>query len=273
MNNQVKIVDTGNLYGNMNTAGTFYPSMLPREYRNYDFLVRRIILGNQLGFDGRKMFMANQDDKKGTYRILNDEEILTAEDSWKVDIKEDILVITDKAPGIVAGHPVADCPVVMASDRENGVTAVCHCSGELVDRKLPALTVEALMDAEKVLGLNAKKENVMGYISACAGPNWTYDRYPGWITNDEVWKYAITENNGIYNINISQAIMEQFREYEIEDVRLKLVDTITHPNYYSNSASRNDKVKAGRQFIGAFYADPQFVPTNTIDIGPLVLKK
>ena len=30
-------------------------------------------------------------------------------------------------------------------------------------------------------------------------------------------------------------------------------DTITNPNYYSNSAARNDKSKAGRQFTGAYY--------------------
>jgi len=145
----VNILDTKNYYGNMNTVARFYPSSLPASYRKEDFLKRRLILGEEKGFDGHKMFMADQKDKNGTYRIMNDCEILTAKDGWDVSIKEDILVTTDKEPGIVVGHPVADCPVVIINDCENNVTAVCHCSGELVDKKLPLLHLKHYIKQKK----------------------------------------------------------------------------------------------------------------------------
>ena len=256
----LNILDTANHYGNMNTAKSFYPKCMTKEYRQEDFLKRRIILGNEKGFDGHKMFMANQKHKTGTYHIMNDEKVLNAEDGWKVDIDEDILITTKDAPGIVAGHPVADCPVVIVGDRENGVTAVCHCSGELVDKKLPLLTFEALHKAEKDLGLTFSDQNVWAYVSACAGPNWTYNCYPNWATDEKVWENSIAERkNGIFNINIHQAILDQFSECGLTDVRFKLTDTITDPNYYSHSASFTNPVKAGRQYIGAFYSSDAFV--------------
>ncbi len=259
----VNILDTKNYYGNMNTVARFYPSSLPASYRKEDFLKRRLILGEEKGFDGHKMFMADQKDKNGTYRIMNDCEILTAKDGWDVSIKEDILVTTDKEPGIVVGHPVADCPVVIINDCENNVTAVCHCSGELVDKKLPLLTFEALHKAEKELGFTFEDKNVFAYVSACAGPNWMYDSYPKWATDEKVWENSIIEReNGVFNINIRQAIFDQFNECGLCNVNFKLTDTITSPDYYSHSASFTNRSKAGRQYIGAFYSDKTLVKTR-----------
>lgn len=256
----MKIVDTGNHYGNMNTAASFYPKNTTKEYRTQDFLARRILLGNDEGFDGHKVFIADQKDQSGTYHILGEEDVKKAPNGWaEIDIDEDILVVTDKAPGIVAAHAVADCPVVMVSDYKNGVTAVCHCSGALVDKMLPTLTVDALLKAEKDLGMDYCDQNIGAYISACAGPNWQYNNYPGWATDESVWKNSIMDRgNGIFNINIRQAVLEQFNNRGVKNVNMKLVDTITSPDYYSHSASFNDPTKAGRNLIGAFYPEVNF---------------
>jgi len=68
----LQIFETGKLYGNMNTNKAFYPENFSAEERAKDFLERRIILGNDKGFDGRKIFMADQCDKTGSYHILTE---------------------------------------------------------------------------------------------------------------------------------------------------------------------------------------------------------
>lgn len=259
----LRIFETGNLYGNMNTAKTFYPKCLPAEYRQEDFLRRRIILGEEKGFDGHKFFMASQEDKTGTYHIL-DENDAKIDDGWKLDIKEDILIITDRVPGVVAGHPVADCPVVMISDKQNGITAVCHCSGALVDKHLPELTYDALRKAGNDMGMEVNDNNIFAYVSSCAGPDWTYNCNPSWATDSNVWQNSIIEvKSDLYKINIRQAVLDQLVNCHIENVHMKLVNTNTHPDYYSHSASYTDKLKAGRNFVGAFYPDPSYEPAKT----------
>ena len=45
-----------------------------------------------------------------------DRDYVEANPNGWTDIDEDILVVTKKTPGVVIGHPVADCPVVMTAD-------------------------------------------------------------------------------------------------------------------------------------------------------------
>lgn len=261
---QLKFIDTGNKWGNMNTAPRFYPANLPREYRQGDFLTRRIILGNELGFDGHKVFMADQEDKTGSYHILTDKDVKNAPNGWSA-IPQDILILTDRWSGIVGGHPVADCPVVILEDQKNDIAALAHCSGELIDMRMPMLARDALYKAGKELGVDIQDEDVSAYVSACAGANWTYDSMPKWATDQQVWKHSIYESApGVYNINLRTAVLEQLAQCNLHDAKFVLVDTITHPDYYSNSAARQDKSKAGRQFIGAFYPDPYFKPVRHV---------
>ena len=62
-------------------------------------------------------------------------------------LMSDILVISKDVPGVVIGHPVADCPVVMVSDSRRGVSAIGHCSCELIDKRLRMMVADALVDA------------------------------------------------------------------------------------------------------------------------------
>ena len=59
-NNAVQIIETGNHYGNMNANKSFYPADWTYEQRWSTFLKRRMAAGKDGGFDGRKMFMADQ---------------------------------------------------------------------------------------------------------------------------------------------------------------------------------------------------------------------
>lgn len=257
----LQIFEAGRLYGNMNTNKAFYPENFSAADRQKDFLERRIILGNDKGFDGHKIFMADQCDKTGSYHILTEEDVEKAPNGWS-DIKEDILIITNKVPGIVAAHPVADCPVVIVSDAANRIAALCHCSAELTDKRMPMATVDALFKAAKELNINLNEEELKAYVSSCIGSNWIYDCYPRWATEENVWKKSITEENGIYKINIRRAVVNQLAERGIKHLCLDLHNTDTDPNYYSNYMSKLDKTKAGRNLVGAFYPDEKFQKTK-----------
>lgn len=264
----IRIIDTGRVMGNMNTAPRFYPENWTREERVADFLKRRIVLGEAYRFDGHKMFMVDQVNKDGSYHIFTDEDVKKNPNGWG-DYNEDIGIISDVySKGIVVGHPVADCPVVIVTDHLNGVSAIAHCSAELVNIHMPALTVEALKKASKELGVKADENYYGAYISPCAGPNWEYNCYPKWATNEEVWKNHIKENKdkkGFFNIDIREATIEQLRGcgLSLAQIHVSSIDTITNPLYYSNSASYQDPTKAGRNFIGAFYQEEVLTKTKS----------
>lgn len=243
-------IDTGNKYGTMNT-GTMSKYFTADEKKSI-FMGNRNRAGKDYGFDGHKMFMADQVDKKGTHFEITEEYVEANPDGW-TDINEDILVITDKLPGVVVGHPVADCPVVMMEDVKQGICAIGHCSAALIDQKMPMMIADVLTNA-----YGSKDEDILAYVSACAGPSWKYSNYPNWANDVTVWNNAIvSEKNGIFRIDLRKAIKKQLDERNITKTIYNLDDTITNPNYYSNYASSeaglNISEKYGRNFAGAFY--------------------
>lgn len=220
------------------------------------FMRHREDFGHSMGFDGRKMFMADQKDKSGSFFEVTRDYSDANPDGW-TDIDEDILVVRKTTPGIVIGHPVADCPVVMMMDRRQGITAIGHCSAELIDLRLPMMISEVLQSA-----YSAKADDIITYVSACAGDSWTYDKFPKWAKDMDLWeKCVIYGDDGKFHINLRPAIMLQIISSGLkrENVVFNMDDTIFNPNYFSNSASSpyglNQEEKAGRHFAGAFYDD------------------
>lgn len=251
---EIKIIETGNRFGYMNTGS--FPKDYTREQKQKAFNENRKKVGDYYGFDWHKMFMADQKHEKGTYFEITKEYVEENKSGW-TDIPEDILVITSKTPGVVIGHPVADCPVVMMTDEKQGISAIAHCSAELIDKKMPMMVADALTKA-----YNSKEENIKTYISACAGEGWTYNKYPNWAKDEKLWKAGIeADENGIFHINIRKVILKQLKErkLELENIMFNMDDTIKDPDYYSNSAASpyglNQKEKAGRNFAGLFYKE------------------
>ena len=246
----LRILNTGNKYGTMTTKPCFYEKGLSFDDRKAIFLERRKMAAadNNYAFDPYKFYMPSQN-KEGKAVELTKDMIDAYEDGWDLDIPGDILVVTDKTPGVVAGFPVADCPVIIASDLKNGVTATAHCSADMIDNYLPKMTIEALQS-----DYNSKLDDIYVYIGAHAGNSWTYDTWPRWAKED-FWEKtgAITEKDGIYRINLRVAMLSQLNPELFETFIINSDDTITNPNYYSNSAARTDKAKDGRHFEGAYY--------------------
>ena len=252
--------ETGRLFGNMNTDKKFYPEHYTKERRKNDFFLNRCNAAIEYGFDPRKVFLALQNDKKGTYKVLDEEFVSSFSDGWDANINEDILIVTEKTPRVVIGHPIADCPVVMMTDVKNGISAIGHCSAEMIDKKLPMMIADALVDAA-----GSKDQDIYTYVSACAGPNWTYDKWPEWAKDERLWKEAIYQDRkGIFHIDLRTALSKQLHERNVLSVRrvkFNQDDTITNPYYFSNSAASpkglNDKSKSGRNFAGLFYEEPK----------------
>lgn len=245
------VFETGKHYGNMNTAAAFYPKEFTPKERRESFLNSRLNAGRDNGFDGHKFYMASQTDKTGTYKEITKDIVEAAKDGWDIDIPEDILITTNKIPGIVIGHPIADCPVVMSYDRKNNAVAIAHCSADLVDKKMPMLVQDALLDSK-----NTRDEDIVTYISSGAGTSWTYDSYPKWATDNKVWDGFIkyNEKSGLYYIDVKGAIKKQLEERNIKNVITSKIDTITDDRFYSNSAAFNgDETKKGRNFAGAYF--------------------
>lgn len=246
----ITVVDTGNKYGTMNTSTM--PNHLSAEAKKSVFMGNRNRAGKDYGFDGHKMFMADQNDKTGTYFQITPDYVEANPDGW-TDIKEDILIITSELPGVAIGHPVADCPVIVMEDIKQGVCAVAHCSAALIDKKMPMMIADALVDV-----CSSKDEDILAYISACAGQSWKYDCYPSWATDETIWNNVIIrEKNNIFRIDLRKAIKKQLEDRKILKTIYNLDDTITNPNYYSNYAASefglNREDKYGRNFAGAFY--------------------
>ena len=64
---KARVFESGTMYGNMNTQARFYPEGMSADERAKDFLERRKQMGEYFGFDGAKMFMADQVHKSGSY--------------------------------------------------------------------------------------------------------------------------------------------------------------------------------------------------------------
>ena len=220
------------------------------------FAIHRNNMGNSMGFDGRRMFMVDQEHKRGTHFEITEEYVRENPNGW-TDIPEDILVVTSKTPKVVIGHPVADCPVVMMMDRKQGISAIGHCSAEMIDKRLPEMLAEVLRRQ-----YGSRADDIMTYVSACIGEGWTYDVFPKWAKDAGIWEHCIyMGEDGLFHINLKPAILAQLIKSGLmrEQILFSTDDTMTNPNYYSNSmASRKENPnpeKQGRHFAGMFYTD------------------
>lgn len=246
---------------NLNVSG-LRDYVLTSEDKKRVLTAHRRQFGNAFGFDGAKMFMADQDSFKksnlqhgSSFEITRD--YVEANPKGWSDIPEDILVIKKDVPGVVIGHAVADCPVVMLIDKKQGISAIAHCGAAMIDAHLPEMIAEALLSS-----YGSRAEDIYAYISACAGDSWTYDGFPQWATDMGIWDrmiYQGTDNK--FHINIRPAILEQLLKYGVSkgNISFNPDDTITSNGYYSNSAyspkGGNDPSKFGRNFAGLFYPE------------------
>lgn len=277
-NVRLKLLDSKNIFGTMNSGSIclsnitsvdkemimwkYDLSISELENHQFDKNDKSQIFANHRrnfaeanGFDYNKMFMMDQNlklsGKRGSYFEITEDYVEANPKGW-TDIAEDILIT--KVPDVAIGYPVADCPVIIMEDIAKGVTAVAHCSGELIDSRLPMMMADSLNDAYQT-----KDEDIRVAVGPMAGPNWTYtDNPPKWAHDYDFWLKtgAIIENDDKFKINLQKAITNQLAERNIDSSHIiySSVDTILDREYYSNSeSSKGNQKKYGRQFVGAIY--------------------
>ncbi len=262
------------LDGNMNTAPRFYKEGMTKEEIKQDFTKRRILFGEEHGFNGLRILTPIQKSRPnlegktekekqellekynskypdGHYVRITEEMIEGYEDLYDLDIYSDILMIGAELPEIVLAYPVADCPVVFVEDTKNKVVAMAHCGGEYIDRELPSQMIDAIREET-----DAKKEEISVYVAPYAHKeNFTYFGIPKWVKNFNVWSRAIVDTCGDFHIDMEMAIKNQLLSQGIEysNINFSNIDTITDPRFYSNNKALSNPEKAGRFYSGCFY--------------------
>lgn len=216
----------------------------------------RIKLGKKFGFSGLKMFEAIQKKKDNNdlypdnkYVVLKDKH-MQKEDFFQEKIETDILIITSKYPKVAVSFGVADCAVIIAEDRKLGATALAHCGINEINRELPKGVIKSLIKE-----FNSNPKDIYLYIgSHIKKESYQYDKYPPQATNQEVWKDAIEEENGIYYIDLDQAIINQLKEFELGEIVISPIDTAKEPYYASHRMRMKGHLdKKGQNVVGFYY--------------------
>ena len=221
------------------------------------FKMHRKLFAEANGFDWHKMFMLDQNKKdlsgnpdlSSTFEMTK-EYVESNPNGW-TDIPEYIFLMNPEVDGVAIGHPVADCPVITVQDQKSGRVALAHCSADLIDKYLPTMIVETLLRE------GSKVRDLLVNVAPFAGNDWTYDRMPGWATDEQLWRDAIVlnEDTGLYHIDLMSALDKQFSRLGLagNQVIYSPNDTILDPRYYSNSQARENPSKGGRQFEGVVF--------------------
>lgn len=255
MESKIVIFESNKLDGKMSKNPKFYPKGTTEEERYERFHQDRINLGKKLGVDGNHIFRSRQkglskvDYADGKYILLNDS-YMTKEDYFYEDLPADILVISDKYPGVIVGNPCADCPIIICEDRKKGYTALSHCGAPYINRKLPQDTIKALIDC-----CNSNLDDIYVYIgSSIKKESYIYDKYPKWATNKGVWDSFIEKEGNNYHIDLVGAIAKQLKDMGIINIEISPINTAKDPNYYSHVEEYLGRQKDGGQnFVGFYY--------------------
>ena len=123
---KIFIFEGNQLDGCFSKSKKFYPDNYTEEDIKNSIKKDRIKLGQKYNFSGLKMFQVTQkmednDSYEDNKAVVIEDSYLKGDDFFEQEIKADILFITKDYPGIVLSHRMADCPVLIAEDREKGI--------------------------------------------------------------------------------------------------------------------------------------------------------
>ena len=254
MESKIVIFESNKLDGKMSKNPKFYPKGVSESERYERFHQERLILGKKLGVDGNHILRSRQkglskvDYPDGKYILLDDSH-MTKEDYFYEDLPADILIISEKYPGIIVANPCADCPILICEDRKKGYTALAHCGAPYINRNLPQDTIKALFDCS-----GSDINDIYVYVgSSIKKESYVYDCYPKWAKSKEVWEGFIMKENSDYHIDLVGAIEKQLKDIGITHIEISPIDTAKDPNYYSHAEEVKGTQKDGGQNLVGFY--------------------
>ena len=251
VNNGIKIIHAGRAFGNMSRNPVFYPKNFTKDHIEIAHMIVRETIGAVYGFDGRKIYCADQKNDDGSFFEITNDYVESYPNGWTT-IDEDILVINDKVKEVSIGHPVGDCAVVMAYDKKKKVVSIGHCGHYHTTKMLPVSVIDALTRS-----YNSNDNDIEVYVAPCADKeNYLYETFPAW-GDEKVWQGYIKETeNELYQIDLKGAINKQLLDRKIkpQNINISTIDTITDDRFYSNYAEKHgDLSKAGRNYMGVVF--------------------
>lgn len=255
MESQIVIFEGNKKDGIFSSAKKFYKENATNEEIFEQIKESRIRLGKKYNFSGLKMFQVTQkmednDLYPDNKYIFITEEHMKKEDFFIEKLEADILIISNKFRKVALAHRMADCPVLILEDREKKITGIVHCGFYHINRELPKEFINIMIKEFK-----CKPSNLYLYIgSHIHKENYIYDKYPEKATNQKIWKDAIEEKNGLYYIDLEQAIMNQIKDYNLAEVKISPINTATNEDYASHrEATLGNKDKLGQNIVGFYY--------------------
>ena len=254
MKSQIVIFEGNMKDGLFSKNKKFYPDNYTDKEIYEAYKKDRIKLGKKYDFSGLKMFHAKQkmednDNYPDDKAVILDDSYMKKEDYFKEIIEADILIISNKYPKVAVAHNMADCPVLIAEDRKKGVTALAHCGIYHINRGLPKAIIKALIDK-----CNSNPSDIYLYIgSHIWKENYIYNKYPPKATNKEIWENAIEKKGNNYHIDLTKAIKNQLKEYNLAEIKESKINTYTDSNYASHRRSLVDINKKGQNIVGFYY--------------------
>ncbi len=258
MKSRIVIFESGISDGIMSNNRKFYPKNWTQEKIDETFLEKRIKFGKKHSIDGTRIYRATQKNTinkleypDGQYLIL-DPNATNSEDAWYEKLVADIIIMPYNNKKVALAHQMADCPIMIAEDRRQGVTALSHCGAVYINRLLPQQTIEALQKE-----YNSNLEDIYVYIGSCAHKeNYIYDTYPKWATNKDVWQDAIIKIADFYHIDMPKAIAKQLNRIGIKNLTISDKDTITDSSFYSHAGNYQGlKKENGQNIVGFYYEE------------------
>lgn len=238
------------------------------------FKDRRIKVGNDYGFDGKKIIIPSDNTigyTPGSYFIADEKLYSQKEDLSELKIPGDIVLLKRDNPGIVIGYPVSDDPVIIIEDQKNDICALAHCNLEKISARIPVLAINAL---KQEAGSNVK--NLKVYISPHLkkANNVSFIKPNAIKNNSKIWKDCIkrkipedTNMSSIrfllqcfaYQIDQEKAIIDMLAKSGINknNIIASKEDTYSSDKYYSSKKQEDLKepILQGKFLVGAYYDD------------------
>ena len=255
MKSQIVIFEGNKEDGIFSKKEKFYPKNYTEKDIYESIKKDRIQLGKKYGFSGLKMFqieqkMEDNDTYPDNLAVEITDKYLKKEDYFTEQIKGDILVIRNQYKGIVLCHRMADCPVLIAEDRYQGISAIVHCGIYHINRGLPREFIKTLIN-----DYHSREEDIYLYIgSHIKKDSYIYDKYPIQATNQDIWKDAIIKREKEYYVDLEQAIKNQLKDFSLAEINISPIDTAKDDRYASHrEAVFGNKEKLGQNIVGFYY--------------------
>lgn len=266
-----------------NTKDIYYPSNMQDANIRLSYLMNN---AKQAGLDD--MAMPDQPSKEKTQEKTHEitfEEFSSYYDSdmvkkqgsiWNIDKLYTSIFITKETNDKIKEKynrnvslvcPAADCAVVRYYDKEKQIIGITHSDAVHTGNNIIKDMTEYMKNHFK-----SNLEDIEVYVGAFAYDDWIYDGEPKFMYEkdkegnviglNKEWKnYIESIGNNKYKIHYGDKIFDQINQSGIpkENIYFSDDNTLFNRNYFSNSRSKNEGERQGRNLFGITFASDEII--------------